>query len=205
MRHGLRLMVYDRTCLDRPWLTPAWVVGAALAQARGALDASFAASTWNEALGWLADYGEGMPIAEVQYWGHGKWGEIKVDREGLNIGSLRPGHEHHRHLEAIRERMSEGSQWWFRTCEAFGAHVGHRFAQEWTDFFGCPAAGHTYIIGPWQSGLHYLRPGMRPTWSPDEGIVKGDANNPQKAAWSQPWRARTVNCLAMQIPPALTV
>ena len=135
----------------------------------------------------------------------GKWGDIRVDTESLSAASLRGDHPHHRHLEAIRERMNEDSQWWFRTCEAFGANIGQRFAREWTDFFGCPAAGHTYIIGPWQSGLHYLRPGMRPAWSPEEGIIEGSASDPKKAAWSRPWRARTINCLRMQIPPPLTV
>ena len=49
--------------------------------------------------------------------------------------------------------------WWFRTCEAFGATRGHDFARRFTDFFGGRAAGHTYIIGLWQSGLHSLRAG----------------------------------------------
>ena len=37
--------------------------------------------------------------------------------------------------------------------------AGHDFARAWTDFFGSRAAGHTFIIGYWQSGLHTLAPG----------------------------------------------
>ena len=205
MRHGLRLVVYDQTCTGRPWLTQSWQVGSAIARARGELDASFGARDWTAALDWLGSYGDGLPITEVQYWGHGKWGKLFIDREALDRDSLDPSHRLHRRLERVRERMGPDSRWWFRTCETFGAQAGHDFARAWTDFFGCAAAGHTYIIGPWQSGLHNLRPGERPTWSTQEGLAEGDPQNPQRAQWSQPWKPRTINCLRMRIPPSLVL
>lgn len=193
-------MVYDRTCTTRPWLTQSWVIGASLARARGELDAAFGASSWDQALSWLANYGEGMPISEIQYWGHGKWGEAFIDEDSLGIDCLQPEHAWHEPLARIRERMDIQSRWWFRTCETFGAERGKKFASAWTDFFKCDAAGHTFIIGPWQSGLHNLRPGRTPTWSSEEGLAKGTPEEPSRAQWSQPWKVRTINCLRMRIP-----
>lgn len=203
VRHGLRLVVYDQTCTARPWLTQSWIAGSLIARARGELDAALGVTSWAEATAWLAEYGEGMPIAEIQYWGHGKWGELFVDEESLDVSALRPGHRLHDSLRRIRARMEPESRWWFRTCETFGAQRGQDFASAWTDFFGCPAAGHTFIIGPWQSGLHNLEPGQRPAWSASEGLAEGSADAPTRALWSRVWRPRTINCLRMRIPQRL--
>jgi hypothetical protein len=196
------LLVYDET--DRRWplpgLSSAWRAGAILYGRLGRLDADRGVSRWDEALDWIIDHRPGEPIDELQFWGHGKWGSIKVDSVPLDAAALSPGHEHHRRLCAIRERLSPGALWWFRTCETFGGEVGQDFAQRWADFFGCRAAGHTYIIGVWQSGLHSLKPGERPTWSPDEGIEDGSGAAPQKALWSRWWETNTISCFAGEIP-----
>jgi len=94
-----------------------------------------------------------------------------------------------------------GAQWWFRTCETFGADAGHDFARAWTSYFDCRAAGHTYVIGPWQSGLHTLEPGARPHWSADEALIEGSAAEPQRAAWSSRREPNTISCLHGSIPP----
>lgn len=196
-------MVFDRTDRGRrglPGLSTAWRAGATLYRGLGRLDACRGVSEWSEALDWLAEFKAGEPIGEIQFWGHGNWGHIKVDSVPLASTALDAGHEHHERLCAIRERMSSESLWWFRTCETFGADRGHDFARRWTDFFECPAAGHTYVIGYWQSGLHSLAPGEVPTWSADEGLEEGSASAPEKALWSRRREPNTISCFRGRIP-----
>lgn len=200
----LRLLFYDDTCRTSRYgvgLTHSWITGARFYHATGKFDATMGVRSWAEALRWLATYRAEEPIAEIQYWGHGKWGQLFIDRATIDATVLRPGHEHHRHLEQIRERLvGPEALWWFRTCETFGAERGHDFAQRWTEFFGCDAAGHTYIIGPLQSGLHALSPGKSPRWSAVEGIAEGTPEAPQKALWSVPGAPRTISCLRATLP-----
>ena len=74
---GLRLMVYDRTCVGARapvGLSTAWGAGSVLYRGLGRLDGTFGATSWDDALGWLARFEPSRPIAEIQYWGHGQWG-----------------------------------------------------------------------------------------------------------------------------------
>ena len=201
MSKGLRLLLFDRTCQGNPvGLSDAWKAGAGVYRTLDRLDASFGADNWEDALSWAASHAPSRPIREIQFWGHGRWGGAKIDDEHLDASSLDEGHRHRRHLDAIAERMNADSLWWFRTCETFGAEAGHAFAQRWTEHFGCPAAGHTFVIGFWQSGLHRLEPGRAPTWSTAEGLLRGTPASPEKAAWSRPWRPNTISCLRGSIP-----
>lgn len=231
MSAALRLMIYDRTCtrdlltaLDRktgdsigarvsraigrtaqrlpgPGLSHAWASGGVLYSALGRIDDRRGFDNWGEALRWLADYPGDRPIAEIQFWGHGKWGNARMDAEHLGLASLEGEHDHRAPLAGIRDRMVPGTGlWWFRTCETFGAVPGQRFAEGWTDFFGCRAAGHTYIIGPWQSGLHSLGPGERPTWSVEEGLSAGTPEQPTGALWSRPSEPNTISFLHGAVP-----
>ena len=122
---GARLMVYDRTCAGLwglPGLTASWRVGGVLYRALGRLDAWHGVASWPEALDWLLERSEHQRISEVQYWGHGTWGCILVDRQPLDVRALVPGHAWHARLQALRERLvpGGGALWWFRTCETFG-------------------------------------------------------------------------------------
>lgn len=205
MAEPLRLMIYDRTCTGRrglPGLTHAWGAGAWLYRGLRRFDAWFGARTWDEALAFLAGHAPGRPIASIQYWGHGKWGEAWVERERLDAASLRPDHPHHGRLAAIRERLlpDVGSLWWFRTCETLGARPGQEFGRRFADFMGSRVAGHTYIIGPWQSGLHSLGPGEAPTWSEEEGLCAGTPESPKQAKWSQRGEPHTIHCLQGEVP-----
>jgi hypothetical protein len=198
----LRLLVYDRTCLGRgllPGLTRAWQVGRGLYGALGRLDGACGAASWAEALDWLASQEADRRIAEVQFWGHGQWGLARLGDERLDEGSLAPGHAHRPRLERIAERMLPGAAglWWFRTCETFGTAAGHAFAQAWTGFLGCRGAGHTYVIGVWQSGLHSLLPGETPRWSVDEGLRPAPASY---ALPSRPGAPNTITCLHGKVP-----
>jgi hypothetical protein len=89
---------------------------------------------------------------------------------------------------------------WFRTCETLGAHAGQDFAAALTDATGARVAGHTFVIGFFQSGLHCLRPGVAPHWSAEEGLAQGSAERPQSALPSTPDAPNTITCLTGAIP-----
>ena len=198
---GLRLMVYDATCKGKlVGLSHAWQLGAGLYRTLDRLDASFGATSWSEALRWLGEHESSEPIAEIQFWGHGKWGGAKIDKETLDRESLDAGSSQRKLVDAVRERMTPSSLWWFRTCETFGAEPGHDFARAWTDHFGCDAAGHTFIISHWQSGLHRLRAGDAPSWSVEEGLREGTPAKPKRAYWSRAFAPNTISCLRNSIP-----
>lgn len=195
----LRLLLFDDTCRGKnllPGLTHSWIAGSILYRGLRRLDRAQGVRSWADGLNWLASVGGEQPIAEIQFWGHGKWGNARVDRDVLDVTALQSDHEYYDSLTAIRDRLiGPEALWWFRTCETFGAEPGHRFARRWTKFFNCRVAGHTYIIGPWQSGLHCLAPGEEPAWSVREGLKKGTPRRPVKALWSRPGEPNTLSCL----------
>jgi hypothetical protein len=199
----LRLMIFDRTCRGRgplPGLSHAWWTGAHLYRALGRLDAARGVSSWGEALSWMADHEPERPIGEVQYWGHGKWGLARIDREPLDLDALQRGSALRPMLDRVRARLHPDALWWFRTCETFGARPGQAFARAFTETMGCRAAGHTYIIGHWQSGLHSLAPGSIPTWSDDEALIEGTPDAPERAAWSKHSAPNTITFMHGRIP-----
>jgi hypothetical protein len=196
-----RVIVYDRTCVrTRGRLSPIWATGSRLYRAVGKTDAIVGVASWNEAFAWLAARPD--PISEIQYWGHGNWGTARVDADVLDASALMPAHPSYRALEAVRERLAPDALLWFRTCETFGARIGVDFAARLADFLGARVAGHTYVIGFHQSGLHGLAPGMQPDWSAEEGLAEGTAEAPVRAKGSRPWAPRTITCLTGQVPAA---
>lgn len=205
MTAGLRLMIYDRTCRGRGpllGLSHAWWTGAVLYRGLGRLDAVRGVTCWDEALQFLAEYRPDEPIAQVQYWGHGKWGAPRVCKQVLDVRALCRDHPLRPGLAALRRRLVPGPDalLWFRTCETLGARPGHAFARELADFLGCRVAGHTYIIGHVQSGLHSLAPGCEPDWPEDEGLAAGTAVAPQRALWSSLSAPNTITCLHGTVP-----
>lgn len=200
---GLRLMVFDKTCAGKhvlPGLSTAWRSGALLYRALGRLDASFGATSWDEAFGWLATFRAAEPIDEIQYWGHGNWGVVWIARDRFGAEAFASGHPLHTKLEAVRERLAPDALVWLRTCEAFGADRGLDFAARFADFTGVRVAGHTFIIDALQSGLHGVAPGVAPDWSPAEGILEGTPAAPKRARRSSPIAPRTVTCFDGTIP-----
>ena len=207
MARPLRVLVYDRTCVPgardgRPIpLTPAWRAGAWLYARLDRIDLSFGATSWGEAIAWLLAIEPSSSIAEVQYWGHGRWGQALCGSECLDRDAFARG-PHADRLRAFRERLLADGEalFWFRTCELFGAHAGHDFARAWADTLGVRVAGHTFVIGFHQSGLHSLRPGETPGWSLEEGIARGTPEAPEAARPSRPWAPNTITCLHGKIP-----
>ena len=200
----LRLLVFDRTCVGRggPGLSDAWRAGGGLYRGLGRLDAVRGVASWGEAFAWLRSQADetGRPIGEVQFWGHGRRGRALVDRESFDPGSLASGSPHFDALCKVRERFVPrgGAGLWFRTCETLGGHAGHDFALGLSRFFEVPIAGHTHVIGFWQSGLHSLRPGEEPHWPTSEGVGASEA---AVALDSSPLRPHTIHCLQGRIPP----
>jgi hypothetical protein len=201
---ALRLLVFDRTCGGRgplPGLTGAWRVGSKLYRALGRLDGVFPAGSWAEALDWLGTHQAEERLGEIQYWGHGNWGSARLAGEALDETALAPGHPHHQRLRRIAGRLLPGDEglFWFRTCESFGTDRGLAFARAWTRFFGCRAAGHTHLIGFWQSGLHSLLPAAEPGWPADEGLLPG-VPAPATALRSGPGAPNTITCFHGRVP-----
>lgn len=195
----MRLLVFDRTCTAgrRGSLSPVWAAGAKLYRGLGRIDAALGVASWDEAFAWLTTQRE--PIREIQYWGHGKWGTALVDEDRFDIDAIG---RRARDLAALRERLAPDALVWFRTCETLGARAGHEFSMRLADTLGARVAGHTYIIGFHQSGLHGVAPGMRPDWPVDEGLLEGTPDAPTEARWSRPWIARTITALTGAVPRA---
>ncbi|MDB4998631.1 MAG: hypothetical protein JWM74_6063 [Myxococcaceae bacterium] len=179
-----------------------------LYQRLGRIDEAFGASSWAEAFEWLVARSQatGRPIEQVQYWGHGRRGRALVADDVLDAGSVAPGGRYLDRVRAVRacfgressDTKTEGG-FWFRTCETIGGTAGHAFARAWSDVLEQRVAGHTHVIGFWQSGLHTLRPGEAPTWPVTEGVR--DAHDEAAVALgSSPLRPNTIQCLRGTIP-----
>ena len=197
----LRLMIYDQTCRGTgiwPGLSHAWAAGGVLYRALHRLDDWRGVSSWAEGLDWLLTRAANRELAEIQFWGHGEWGCAFIGEERLELAALQPGHPLHDRLRSLRSLLLPQGQslWWFRTCETFGTKVGQDFAREWTRFLGCRAAGHTHVINILQSGLHVLAPGEEPSWSAQEGVLRGSPRG-RPSGWLRP---STITCLHGSVP-----
>ena len=198
---GLRLVVYDATGHGRGWIQPlltaSWRVGSGLYRhyPQGTrVDAIYGATSWTDAVAWLASVEPGQTISEIQYWGHGLPGRVFIAGDVLTSSSLTQG-PLAEDWRAVAARLSSTSLVWFRTCGAFGGSAGHELATTTARFFDCRVAGHTFVIGPVQSGLHSLLPGAVPSWSVDEGQAPAGGLLP-----SLPWSPRTISFLNGAIP-----
>jgi hypothetical protein len=205
MSRPLRLVVFDATQVHRAprALGWSWRAGAQLYRGLDWIDCAYGATSFDAALDWAARVEPGRQVGELQYWGHGKWGRALIDKAGLDRSALAEGHPLRPRLEALRARLSENALIWFRTCETLGAVSGHDFASALGDFMGARVAGHTFVIGYFQSGLHVLAPGMRPTWTVDEGLAAGTPEDPRAALRSGPSAPNTITCLTSAIPDEL--
>jgi hypothetical protein len=203
VKRPLKLLVYDRA---RPkgeaFLRAAWSTGARLYKSLGHIDAFYGAVDWRSALTWLAEVHPDQAIQEIQYWGHGRWGQALINGESLSLSSLDPGHAHAQLIDAVRKRLQPSSLIWFRTCETFGACPGQRFAEELAQHMGCHVAGHTHEIGVLQSGLHGLRPGEKAHWPAEEGLARGSPAAPERSHMSHPKSPRGLHFMNARVPDA---
>jgi hypothetical protein len=193
----------DGTSSGGPGLSPVWYAGTLLHRLTGAADAAVGARSWNEALTWATSVAEerSRPIGSLQVWGHGGWGFMRLGDTRLDEPSLQPHHALAPVLDAFRAHLAgPEAVLWLRCCSAFGATAGRQFAVAASRRLQCRVAGHTYIIGPFQSGTHSVRPGQEPAWDPTEGVncdAQGKASSPK---WSSPCEPATVSCLRLGLP-----
>jgi len=205
MERPLRLVIFDATQTARAprALGLAWKTGSELYRGLGWIDAAYGARDFATALDWAARIEPARHVAELQFWGHGKWGSARIDREIWDRGALAPGHALRPHLEALRERLTPDALIWFRSCETLGARAGQDFACALSDFTGAAVAGHTFVIGYYQSGLHVLEPGATPDWAQTEGLAHGTPDEPRAALKSGPARPSTITCFTNRVPERL--
>jgi hypothetical protein len=178
----------------------AWHAGSYLYRGLGRIDAAIGARSWTEAFDFLAKHSADRTIGELQFWGHGKWGRALIDGESFDRRALTSTHPMHARLAAFRERLEPRALVWFRTCETLGACAGHDFARALADHLNARVAGHTFVIGFFQSGLHSIGPGESPGWAPNEGIASGSPEEPKSALSSGPTRPNTLTCFDGAIP-----
>src|SRR5437773_10523361 len=75
---GLRLILFDRTCVNRAGLglSRAWSTGSRMYSLLRRSDGAHGARSFADCLAWLSTFRASEPIRELQFWGHGKWGRI---------------------------------------------------------------------------------------------------------------------------------
>jgi hypothetical protein len=180
-------------------LSPAWWLGAKIhGLARGRTPhRARGVRSWEQALRFAIDASQetGLPIADVQVWGHGGWGFMDLGDTRLEKRTLQS-----LPLDELSRVMTEDALFWVRCCSAFGARRGRVFAQELAERVGHRVAGHTYVIGVLQSGTHSLTPGAEPDWPIEEGVVM-DEGQATRAKNSGPRQPRTIGCLRLDLPP----
>ncbi len=199
----LRVVIYDATDVvsaSRPGLSPVWALGAKLYHRLGRSTHTVAATGLDQVLSWFSALPPHARVADVQWWSHGKWGNAQLGGQHLDERALLRGSPYAAGIDALVRRMAPSSLFWLRTCESFGASAGQRFARALADRMDCRVAGHTYVIGLWQSGLHSLSPGQHAHWSAEEGLVDGTAQQPKRARMSMPLSPHTIHCLKSSIP-----
>ena len=158
------------------------------------------ASSWREALRWAVSESQrrGAPISELQVWGHGGWGFMLLDRERLDVETVRPEGALGASIDALRDALAPDALVWLRCCSAFGTAAGHELASRLSERLRARVAGHTHIIGAWQSGTHSVAPGEPPAWSVEEGVERVDGAS--RAVLSSPTQPRTISCLHLGLP-----
>lgn len=205
----MHLVVFDATghgkARVQPLLTTSWRAGSKLYRHHPSTPADdrYGATSWEDALAWLCSVRPGERIESIQYWGHGLFGRVMIADDVLDASSFVAGHARHDDLVTLRTRLADDALIWFRTCATFGGATGQEFARVVSRFLGCRAAGHTFIIGPLQSGLHSLACGDEPSWPVDEGIPDefvGNSGAAKTARQSTPWAPNTITCLQSAIP-----
>ncbi len=184
-----RIMLYDNT-EPSGWLTRSWAFGAQLYRTFRALDLVYPVYSWHEALQIIVDSGAN----EIQFWGHGSPGAAYIGDDVLRRNDIAAGGKHHKAVMRMRS-LPDIPTLWFRTCATLNGPKGKEFSQELSNSAMCRVAGHTYNIGPFQSGLHTLSPSESPYWPDDEGLGKSG-----ELLGSAPWHKNTINCLVGNIP-----
>lgn len=191
----LDIMFYDASDWAGEQLRFSWVTGGKFYKIFRSVEHYAGFESWILALKWLSGLEPSKKINSIQFWGHGSPGRVWINGDYLSARSILASSSHREHLLNLKNRLSEDSLVWFRSCNVFSGKEGHLFASAFSKFMNCKVASHTYIVGPWQSGLHTITPEQEPSWSLEEGFDK----NGEKL-WSMPWSPNTIFCLTGNIP-----
>lgn len=177
----MRVMLFDTTAGA---LSTLWSAGRSL----GRFDAVLPVRSWDEALDALAAL---PPVAELQFWGHGRAGAPLID--GRPLLSLRS------FGAAARFAQVPGAVVWWRACDVFSRGAGVDFALNATRLTGAAHVGHTRVVSwPWpvcQSGGYALRPGEPVWWDAYEGVRPDGSSR-----GSHPFAPNTCLSTRMQVP-----
>ena len=185
----MRVIIYDAS--EKSYLGRSWKIGAALFKARGVVDLIIPAHSWDEAFKALGDLPP-RSVKRIQVWGHGSPGRPLIAGERAPTQAL---------IGVLRSVMFGAfSSIWFRACSVAQGDDGKRWVGHVAQAAGCRVAAHTFIVGPWQSGLRVALPDDPPSWSSREG------NDPATGEhlWSRPGAVRTVSMMAADIPDGWT-
>jgi len=149
------------------------------------------ARTWHESIKKLLDaVPPGTRVKELQIWGHGQPGEPMFN--GLTAPPM--------FWNRLTTIVMADSLVWFRSCSVFFGRKGQAFAERMANELGCRVAGHTRIIGPWQSGLCSLSPnGKQPFFAQDGYRWLAEDWRKNTSARREP---RTIFCARMAVPEA---
>jgi len=182
----MRVTIYDKNPgvgIQQWGLKLSWFLGCWFQKLIGKVDQYYGATSWADALGWLAKQ-EGT-FESVQYWGHGSPGVVWLAQKACSVHDF----------SFLKTKVTPQSIVWFRVCSLFQGQKGYDFSQKLSNLLNCTIAGHTRIIGPLQGGLHTRKPSTAPSWPVDEGEFP-------KSWWPEVlrWGNNTITCLATKIP-----
>lgn len=193
-------MIYDKTKWAGEQLISSWWAGGQLYKFFRKIDVCVGVESWDEALDWLINVEPTKKIEMIQFWGHGSPGAIYINGEVLNTNALRTNNPLYSKMIKVRSRLAKDATIWLRACSVFQGTRGAFFSKRWAQFFGCKIAAHTFVIGPWQSGLHTLVPGQEPYWPLDEGVAQDNGYSGSGSQMSGPFKPNTIFCLRGDIP-----
>jgi hypothetical protein len=192
---SLDIMIYDSSDWAGEELRLSWIAGGKFYKLFRSVEHHAGFSSWEEAIKWILEVEPDKKINSIQFWGHGSPGRVWINEETLSARSVLATSNHRDLLLKLKKRLTSNSVVWFRSCNVFMGQEGHLFAKVISKMLGCTIASHTYIVGPWQSGLHTIRPDEEPKWDLEEGIEQSG-----KKLWSMPWSPNTIFCLTGKIP-----
>jgi hypothetical protein len=178
----VKVIIYDASVGG--FLGASWASWAKVQAARGWK--VLGVKSWDDAIGKLTQrlLFEDGSVDEIQLWGHGSPGIPLIGGEQITTNVV----------VVLRRVLTAGSLVWFRMCSVFFGEKGRQFAEQTSRILGCRVAGHTHIIGPFQSGLYSVSPGKGTDWD-----LRYDAT-PWRKVVSGWWEPRTILCTRMSVP-----
>ena len=185
----MRVTIYDKkpgAGISQWFLSFFWAIGARIQKLTRSTDEIHSATSWEDALAWLAAKPDGT-LSSIQYWGHGSPGAAYLAGQPLPLNKF---------IATVKAKVTSASLVWWRVCSSFQGTQGYSFSKRLADELNCTIAGHTRIIGPMQGGLHTRKPKTEPSWPVTE------AELPKTWLSGIGWARgnNTIFCLTNKIP-----